>query len=172
MAQSKKAKERERIRALLLSGGDDALPEGWNRGDDEGGDTDMEITFTPGLSESKGRGEGDETTLEKYQRKMKEKRKKRKEEMKDKVVSKGKEREVEDDFFEGEGEEDVVSDGDRHRAVNKGKRKKSSEKEAGEASGRGQEATTEETVQGDQEAKRLPPEIVRFEGLINGLGSH
>ena len=107
MAQSKKAKERERIRALLLSGGDDALPEGWNRGDDEGGDTDMEITFTPGLSESKGRGEGDETTLEKYQRKMKEKNKKRKEERKEKAQDKKaagtkNKKSVDDDFFAGD----------------------------------------------------------------------
>jgi hypothetical protein len=39
----------------------------------------MEVTFTPGLAESKP---GDETTLEKYQRKMKEKRKKKKTESK------------------------------------------------------------------------------------------
>jgi DNA helicase IV len=37
----------------------------------------MEITFTPGLTESKGLN--DETTLDKYERKMRDKRKKKKE---------------------------------------------------------------------------------------------
>ncbi|KAK0478209.1 hypothetical protein IW261DRAFT_1337481 [Armillaria novae-zelandiae] len=70
----RKAQSRDKLRALLLDGNDD-LPEGWSRGEDkdEGSDVDMEITFTPGLSESKG--DQDETTIEKYQRKMKEKRK-------------------------------------------------------------------------------------------------
>ncbi|KAG7450575.1 uncharacterized protein BT62DRAFT_523469 [Guyanagaster necrorhizus] len=69
-----KAQSRDKLRALLLGGNDD-LPEGWARaGDkDEGSDIDMEITFTPALSESKG--DQDETTIEKYRRKMKEKRK-------------------------------------------------------------------------------------------------
>ncbi|KAK0464875.1 uncharacterized protein EV420DRAFT_1759641 [Desarmillaria tabescens] len=57
-----KAQSRDKLRALLLGGNDD-LPEGWSRGgdNDEGSDVDMEITT--------------ETTIEKYQRKMKEKRK-------------------------------------------------------------------------------------------------
>ncbi|KAJ2928948.1 hypothetical protein H1R20_g8135, partial [Candolleomyces eurysporus] len=114
--------------------------QGW--GDENNDDVDMEITFTPGLT-GKTNNE-DETTLGKYQRKMREKRKKRKEEMKDKVASKGKEREVEDDFFEGGSEEDNASDGDRPRVVSKGKKKKGSEKQMAEVSGRGQEATTEE----------------------------
>ncbi|KAK0208065.1 hypothetical protein DFS33DRAFT_1371637 [Desarmillaria ectypa] len=69
-----KAQSRDKLRALLLGGNDD-LPEGWSRGgdNDEGSDVDMEITFTPGLLESKG--DQDETTIEKYQRKMKERRK-------------------------------------------------------------------------------------------------
>ncbi|THH34041.1 hypothetical protein EUX98_g147 [Antrodiella citrinella] len=71
-----KGASRDKLRALLLSGGDDTLPEGW--GKDEDDDADMEITFTPGLSESKN--PEDETTLEAYRRKMKEKKKKRKEE--------------------------------------------------------------------------------------------
>ena len=70
-----------RKRALLLGGNDDQLPEGWGKDSKDDEDVDMEITFTPGLAESKA---GDETTLEKYQRKMKEKRKKRKEEVKEK----------------------------------------------------------------------------------------
>ncbi|KAI0094824.1 hypothetical protein BDY19DRAFT_901921 [Irpex rosettiformis] len=116
-SQSKKTKNRDRIRALLLSGGDDALPEGWNKGDsDEGGDTNMEITFTPGLSESKAKGEGDETTLEKYQRKMKEKKRKRKEEQKEKKEENKKNKKgVDDDFFaadEDDSEEDSDVEGE------------------------------------------------------------
>ncbi|KAJ6604598.1 hypothetical protein DFH09DRAFT_1018818 [Mycena vulgaris] len=71
-----KGASRDRLRSLLLAGGGDELPEGWDRGQEDEGDVDMEITFTPGLTESKGAG--DETTLDKYQRKMKEKRKKKK----------------------------------------------------------------------------------------------
>ncbi|KAI0348561.1 hypothetical protein BDW22DRAFT_103185 [Trametopsis cervina] len=106
-ATSKKNKDRDRLRALLLSGDGDTLPEGWNNGgEDEGGDTDMEITFTPGLSESNGKGKGDETTLEKYQRKMREKKKKRKEELKGKPQEgkEGKKKGVDDDFFAADGD--------------------------------------------------------------------
>lgn len=56
----------------MLDGNDHALPEGWNNEDD--GDVDMEITFTPGLSKQKD--DEDETTLEKYKKKIREKRKK------------------------------------------------------------------------------------------------
>ncbi|KAF9226033.1 hypothetical protein BS17DRAFT_800883 [Gyrodon lividus] len=98
---SRKGAERDKLRALLLGGNDDDLPEGWGgdsfdgkaeklkrRGgngnsreeDEEESDVDMEITFMPGLSEAKNLD--DENTLERYQRKMKEKRKKRKEEAK------------------------------------------------------------------------------------------
>lgn len=62
----------------------------------------MEITFTPGLSAAKGRDE--ETTLEKYERKMKEKRKKRKEEVKEKDQA-GKSG-VKDDFFAVDSDDD------------------------------------------------------------------
>ena len=71
----------------------------------------MEITFTPGLTDKKG---DDETTLEKYQRKLKEKKKKRKEEareaVKEKEIQKKKKpRQPLDDFFDAdsEDEEDV-----------------------------------------------------------------
>jgi hypothetical protein len=64
----------------------------------------MEITFTPGLSKSKN--PEDETTLDKYRRKMKEKRKKRKEE---KPPSKG----VKDDFFDGGSESDEPGEAER-----------------------------------------------------------
>ena len=59
--------------------------------DEEGGDdddVDMEITFMPGLSERKG--EEEETSIEKYQRKMREKKKKRKEERKERKEKKNR----------------------------------------------------------------------------------
>ena len=71
----------------------------------------MEITFTPGLTDKKGE---DETTLEKYQRKLKEKRKKRKEEAREaasgkEVQGKKNPKQSLDDFFDAdsESEEDV-----------------------------------------------------------------
>ncbi|KAJ7900291.1 hypothetical protein B0H14DRAFT_3080630 [Mycena olivaceomarginata] len=93
----RKDASRDKLRSLLLGGGDE-LPEGWARDQDDGdGDVDMEVTFTPGLAESKP---GDETTLEKYQRKMKEKRKKKKTESKP-VEDTGAEA---DEFFDDEGD--------------------------------------------------------------------
>ncbi|KAF9270189.1 hypothetical protein L218DRAFT_968885 [Marasmius fiardii PR-910] len=86
-------KSRDKLRSLLL-GGNDELPESWNRDNGErGDDVDMEVTFTPGLAEEKD--DQDETTLEKYQRKMKEKRKKKKEEAKKAATQ------TDDDFFDG-----------------------------------------------------------------------
>lgn len=135
--KNKKA-ERERLRALLLSGNDEAMPEGW--GDEEnGGDMDMEITFTPGLLGKSG--EGDETTLEKYQRKIREKRKKRKEEVKGKSGEKGKAKEDEgDDFFDADSDEDVA----REAKAPKKKDGKKKRKDDGEAVAREGEATAEE----------------------------
>jgi hypothetical protein len=111
-----KSKSRDRLRALLLSGEDDALPEGWGKNDaDEGGDTDMEITFTPGLSANNGKADDEETTLEKYQRKMKEKKKKRKEDLKAQLPEqeaddkKKKKKGIDDDFFAAE--EDGANEG-------------------------------------------------------------
>jgi hypothetical protein len=91
------------------------MPEGWGADDDDGfgggsgnDDVDMEITFMPALS--KKVGEGDETTLEKYQRKVREKRKKLKD-------GKGKqdeqEQRKEDEFFEASGDEDESEGGRR-----------------------------------------------------------
>ncbi|KAG6885583.1 hypothetical protein C0993_012585 [Termitomyces sp. T159_Od127] len=102
-----KKSSRDKLRALLLDDNED-LPEGWDH-DKNQEDIDMEITFTPGLSEQKE----DETTLEKYRRKMKEKRKKRKEEVKTKTL---KADEDVDDFFDiesdkGEGKVHPVSNG-------------------------------------------------------------
>jgi hypothetical protein len=107
---------RQKLRTLLLSGNDDAIPEGWDEG--EGGDINMEITFTPGLSEKKDK---EETTLDNYQKKIREKRKKRKEERKEvgqtKEGRKGDKSKVDgDEFFESgstgdeEGEEEVKRD--------------------------------------------------------------
>ncbi|KAH6917515.1 pre-rRNA-processing protein ESF1 [Coprinopsis sp. MPI-PUGE-AT-0042] len=95
-----KRKDRDRLRNLLLGGNQEAMPEGW--GDENGDEVDMEITFTPGLEGKKD--EGDETTLEKYHRKMREKRKKRKEEVKEKGKGKEKLVEPEDDFFGSDSE--------------------------------------------------------------------
>lgn len=108
--RSKKNAQRDKLRTLLLAGDDDELPEGWGRDDDAGkhDDVDMEITFTPGLTEAKN--PEDETTMEAYQRKMREKRKKRKEEVKVKATTvtnnegrgqPGKNISFDDDFFEG-----------------------------------------------------------------------
>ncbi|KAI1788754.1 hypothetical protein LXA43DRAFT_924461 [Ganoderma leucocontextum] len=113
-----KAAEREKLRALLLGGGDDAMPEGWGTGpggEDEGG-VDMEITFTPGLSV--GKGDKDETTLEKYQRKMKEKKKKRKEEIlerrqepdQERTEGKSAKKALDDDFFGGDSDEESAEE--------------------------------------------------------------
>ncbi|KNZ78552.1 Pre-rRNA-processing protein esf1 [Termitomyces sp. J132] len=85
---------RDKLRTLLLGGNED-LPEGWDHDQDQE-DVDMEITFTPGLSEAKE----DETTLDKYRRKMREKRRKKKEE-KTLKVDVGEDK---DDFFDIESD--------------------------------------------------------------------
>lgn len=95
-----KKTSRDKLRALLLKGNDDNLPEGWGREDDNLGDVDMEVTFTPALSEKQGE---DETTLDVYQRKMREKRKRRKQEVKGNAVTAVTDK-IEDDFFDTEGE--------------------------------------------------------------------
>lgn len=81
----------------------------------------MEITFTPALSEQK---DGEETTLEKYQRKMREKKKKRKEERKEKDGEKdeGGKKGLEDDFFGDDSEdESVVEQSEKAKKSKKGK---------------------------------------------------
>lgn len=135
--EGQKKMDREKLRALLLSGGDDTLPEGWGASfDDDANDVDMEITFAPGLSTAKG-GEN-ETTLEKYQRKMKEKKKKRKEEVKEKVKEKDtKEKKVDapkDDFFadgsDDEDEDDEEQEVREELPVKKAKRDKKTKAKA------------------------------------------
>jgi hypothetical protein len=100
----KKSIERDKLRALLLEGGGHDLPEGWagskpsDLGDDN--DVDMEVTFRPALT---GGNDEDETTLGRYQRKMREKRKKRKNDLQERIEGKPST----DDFFaRGEEEED------------------------------------------------------------------
>ncbi|KAH8100655.1 hypothetical protein BXZ70DRAFT_989113 [Cristinia sonorae] len=117
---AKKGASRDKLRALLLGGGDDTLPEGWGKDSGDEGDADMEITFTPGLSETKNT---EETTLETYKRKMKEKKKRRKEEKEKAVVKKDDDALAGDDFFApGSGDEDSGgSDGETRRS--KGKKK-------------------------------------------------
>lgn len=115
---TKKTVSRDKLRALLLGGAGNDLPEGWagtKTGDmNEEGDSDdmdMEITFRPALS---GGQDEEETTIGMYQRKMREKRKKRKQELKDT----GRVKAPADDFFvrsEGEGD----SDGDSLRGGRK-----------------------------------------------------
>jgi hypothetical protein len=95
-----KSISREKLRALLLDTAADGLPEGWNAGDGNvRKDVDMEITFTPGLSEAKN-GESAETTLQAYQRKIKEKRKGRKETIRTEKIGVTAEDGAKDEFFE------------------------------------------------------------------------
>jgi hypothetical protein len=88
----------------------------------------MEITFTPGLKDKKGE---DETTLEKYQRKLREKKKKRKEEARavaeeQEVKQKKKPKQLLDDFFDDGNSESDESVEHRKRG------KKVKTKDAGE----------------------------------------
>ena len=85
----------------------------------------MEITFTPGLTDTKV---GDETTLEKYQRRLREKKKKRKDEAREatkekEVQQKKKPKQPLDEFFDAgsESEEDMEED---KRKGKKGKKVK------------------------------------------------
>ncbi|KAJ3823361.1 hypothetical protein F5878DRAFT_557539 [Lentinula raphanica] len=118
-----KPASRDKLRSLLLGGGNE-LPEGWNNGEGDGdgdeGDVDMEVTFAPGLSTTKE--DEDETTLEKYQRKMKEKRKKKKEQRPTRADEDEEEHVVEaDDFFAAASEDEGTTEPS-------GKRKKKEQK--------------------------------------------
>ncbi|KAI0274829.1 hypothetical protein BC834DRAFT_849735 [Gloeopeniophorella convolvens] len=113
---TKKNMDREKLRALLLGGGGNDLPEGWagtkyDDVDKDDDDVDMEVTFRPALS---GEQDPDETTLGKYQRKMRDKRKKRMQELKEKAEDKRSA----DDFF-ARSEDDGSSDGDLVQARRK-----------------------------------------------------
>ena len=139
--KGKKA-ERDKLRALLLGGNGDEMPEGWDaegENDKENlGDVDMEITFMPALS--KKVGEGDETTLERYQRKVREKRKKKKD--KGEEVEKEKDK---DEFFEvNEGESGGGSDREEKRHHKSKKRTQSRPSETGREKPDRKEATAAE----------------------------
>lgn len=101
----KKSTDRDKLRALLLEGGGHDLPEGWagskpsDLGEDDG-DLDMEVTFRPALT---GGNDEDETTLGRYQRKMREKRKKRRKDLQERTEGKSS---MDDFFAQGEGEEE------------------------------------------------------------------
>ena len=121
---------RDRLRALL-NGAKDELPEGWGdfNGHAAGGtgdedDIDMEITFAPGLTDKKGE---EETTLERYQRKLKEKRKKRKEGVKEAVreseVQKKKPKQPLDEFFDADSASDDEKKGKGAKAKDAGERR-------------------------------------------------
>ncbi|KAI8377558.1 uncharacterized protein BYT42DRAFT_570712 [Radiomyces spectabilis] len=79
---------REKYRKLLKSGNSSAFDDK-TEADEDGEEGDMEITFTPGLSEAAGQAvndklhgddeEHEETTIEKYMRKQRERRKAKKE---------------------------------------------------------------------------------------------
>ncbi|KAG8810454.1 pre-rRNA-processing protein esf1, partial [Serendipita sp. 399] len=98
LSKKEKAKQKAaRLRALLLSGNEENLPEGWGGGlptEKDGINGDMEVTFVPGLSapdddgtaRSKS-GSKEETTLERYQRKEKEKKKAKKEKRKERLLT-------------------------------------------------------------------------------------
>lgn len=133
--KSDKRASREKLRTLLLGGNNETMPEGWGDGDNVD-DVDMEITFTPGLSDKKN--PEDETTLERYQRKMREKRKKRKEEVKEAV----KEKKLEDDFFEPDSEDEPEQG--EGKKLHKGKKQRAENGEAEQESSIRIEATAEE----------------------------
>ncbi|THV07726.1 hypothetical protein K435DRAFT_959788 [Dendrothele bispora CBS 962.96] len=129
--KDRKAASRNKLRALLL-GGDNELPEGWDKGGDDDSDVDMEVTFAPALSAKKG--DEDETTLEKYQRKRKEKRKSRKDQAKKTKESEVSEQEGSDEEGGKDGFFDVASDEEEEReprkSSSKSKDKKGSTKSA------------------------------------------
>jgi hypothetical protein len=136
-----KAAARERMRALLVGSLDaNTLPEGW--GDAKASKTDdmnMEITFTPGLSEQKDDEEA--TTLERYQKKIREQRKKRKEEYEEKKKGKKEEKVApgaQDEFFDRE------DDDEQERKERKNGRKRGKDKEVEEAKPERKVSTAEE----------------------------
>ncbi|KAI0756904.1 hypothetical protein C8Q80DRAFT_1092670 [Daedaleopsis nitida] len=138
--------ERDKLRALLLGGGDDTMPEGWGKQNVDVDDVDMEITFTPGLSTN--RDDQDETTLEKYQRKMHEKKKKRKEELRERATAEDGQRKstktgIDDDFFGGDSDE---SGDEVEVEAPQGKRSKNKNKKGKGTSAADEDVTPESRV--------------------------
>ena len=150
--KEKKIVSRDKLRALLLGGEDDELPEGWGRGGcrEDTSDIDMEITFTPGLSAAKD--DKEETTLEKYERKIREKRKQRNDGRKERADEKEKEQNngMKDDFFDSRSEGDSAADfSNKKEAKNKGKMVKTNH--AGSNTLLRQESTAEEALRAASE---------------------
>jgi NUC153 domain len=119
---------RDKLRALLLGNSKDDMPEGWgNAGfeDREKGHVDMEVTFMPALSAATAKE--DETTLEKYRRKMKEKKMRKNEKARAIANTQGKEDEhdkIKDGFFgdSSDGDDGDDSEGSKRRSQEKGKK--------------------------------------------------
>lgn len=127
-AKRRKAKANAaKLREMLLTGGDDDDIDVWGKGSrglpdmqdsEDRNNGEMEITFKAGLSGDIGGKEDDLenlTTLEKYQRRMKEKKDRKKEKRELKAGSRGEEAAekvpaAEDDFFGGEEEEAPKAD--------------------------------------------------------------
>lgn len=101
-AQQPSQSSRNNIRALLLNGDSNNLAEGWNCGDENIRDIDMQVTFTPGLIEKSNQ---DVTTLEAYKRKTKEKKKERRKKRKE-MEAKEDGTPVDDEFFDNNPETD------------------------------------------------------------------
>jgi hypothetical protein len=139
MGDDGKQSKQDRLRALLLSGNDENLPEGWGgTGKDKAGE--LEISFAPGLSAAaastssakEGKKKEEETTLERYQRKEREKKKAKKAvreaeraegSLGDKKA-KGKAKEEEDAFFAvGDSDDDKLDVPSNGKAGKKGKGK-------------------------------------------------
>lgn len=134
--QSSKKTERDKLRNLLLGGGNDDMPEGWDgdpfgNEDKDGAEGEMEITFMPGLSEANAKNGDEETTLDKYKRKQKEKRLERKKELQVKIdVKKGQKEDgqsaknAKDDFFaaDSDGSEDEEEETPKGRSTGKSKK--------------------------------------------------
>lgn len=132
---------RDKLRALLLGGNDEAMPEGWGEDVGADGDVDMEVTFTPGLTDKKG--QDDETTLEKYQRKIREKKKRRKGDVKD--PSSKNDENVRDDFFDVDSEDVVEVKSDAQSKTDRRQRKGvAGRHEKGDAETSNREVTAEE----------------------------
>jgi NUC153 domain len=117
-------KDVQKLRALLLSGNEENLPEGWGGTKHDKAD-EMEITFTPGLSGEVNNGAktgpDEETTLERYQRKERERKRAKKAARKERLVGKEdtatstskKTKRIDDEFFgDDSGSDDV--DGSDH----------------------------------------------------------
>lgn len=117
------SKDVQKLRALLLSGNEEHLPEGWG-GSKHDKINGMEITFTPGLSgeATKGTKTGpeDETTLERYQRKERERKRAKKAARNERLVGKEgttasaskKTKKIDDEFFGNDSCSDEGGDSD------------------------------------------------------------